>query len=80
MAEIIISNELRDKFRATAFEVELVDESGEKIGRLIRYTKVGDYYCEGEWPPNEREGNQPGRMRPAAEVTVMLQKLTEAMA
>ena len=81
MPRVTISDELRDVLRAAAGgRIELADSSGELVGRLVRYTRLGDDYVEGDWPPAGSDpAADPGRWRTSDEVMTVLRKITEAM-
>lgn len=79
MSKVTISDELCARLRSAAGPVELVDAAGEPVGRLVRYTKVGGYWVEGEWPTEEPTGEAGGRTHTTDEVLAHLHKITEAL-
>ena len=80
MPSVTISDEQRGQILSAGGPVELVDPAGEPVGRLTRYTKVGDHDFEGEWPPAPFRGDQSERTHTTAEVMAMLRKISEATA
>lgn len=81
MSAVTIDAQTREKLLAAGGNVELRDDSGELIGRFVKYTRVGKYIIEGEMPSDEeldRRSNE-GRTFTAAEVEERLRKLREAL-
>ncbi|MBY0513721.1 MAG: hypothetical protein K2P78_07390 [Gemmataceae bacterium] len=81
MNTVVIDGPTRDKLLAAGGKVELRDEAGEVIGRFVKYTRIGKYVVEGDWPSDEEIDRRlrEGRTFTAAEVEDRLRKLKEAL-
>ncbi len=81
MSTVVIDAATREKLLAAHGTVEVHDEAGNPIGRFVKYTRIGSYVVEGEWPSNEEIERRlrEGRTVSAAEVEERLRKLKEAL-
>jgi hypothetical protein len=82
MSKVTIDGATLEKLRAAAGEtVEMVDEAGNPVGRFVKYTRIGKYVVEGEWPSDEELDRRlrEGKRIPAAEVEERLRKLKEIL-
>ncbi|HVK18375.1 MAG TPA: hypothetical protein VM533_15675 [Fimbriiglobus sp.] len=81
MSTVIIDGPTRDKLLAAGGTAELQDEAGNPIGKFVKYTQVGPYLVEGEWPSDEELDRRlrEGKRIPAAEVEARLRKLRDAL-
>jgi hypothetical protein len=81
MSTVVIDAVTRDKLLAAGGEVEVRDESGAVIGKFVKYTRIGPYFVEGEWPSDEEldRRTRESKRYSAAEVEERLRKLKEAL-
>lgn len=81
MSAVTIDAQMREKLLAAGGNVELRDDTGELIGRFVKYTRIGKYVIEGELPSDEeldRLANEGGSVT-AAQVEERLRRLKEAL-
>ncbi|OWK38159.1 hypothetical protein [Fimbriiglobus ruber] len=81
MSTVIIDGATRDKLLAASGEIELRDETGTPIGKFVKYTKIGKYIVEGEWPSDEEldRRTREGKRYSADQVEERLRKLKETL-
>jgi hypothetical protein len=81
MSTVTIDAATREKLLAARGSVELQDDSGEPIGRFVKYTRVGKYIIEGEMPTDEELDRvlKDEKFVTAAAVEERLQRLKEAL-
>lgn len=81
MSTVIIDGATRDKLLAASGVIEVCDEAGKLIGRFTKYTHMGPYIIEGEWPSEEEIERRlrEGKRYTAAEIEARLRKLKEAL-
>lgn len=81
MNTVVVDTPTRDRLLGAGGQVEIRDESGELIGKFVRFTRMGKYLVEGEWPSDEeidRRLRESKRVT-AAQVEERLRKLKEAL-
>jgi hypothetical protein len=81
MSTVIIDGATRDKLLAASGVVEVRDEAGNLIGQFTKFTQMGPYVIEGEWPSEEEIERRlrEDRRYTAAQVEERLRKLKEAL-
>ena len=81
MNAVVVDGATRERLLSGGEQVEVRDESGEVIGKFVRFTRMGQYLVEGEWPSDEELDRrmQEGKWYSAAEVEERLRKLKEAL-
>jgi hypothetical protein len=81
MSTVVIDGPTRDRLLSAGGVVEVRDEAGNPIGKFVKYTQVGPYLVEGEWPSDEEldRRTREGRRFTAAQVEERLRKLKEAL-
>lgn len=81
MNAVVVDAPTRDRLLGAGGEVEVRDESGAVIGKFVRFTRMGQYLIEGEWPSDEEIDRRlrEGTFFTAAEVEERLRKLKEAL-
>jgi hypothetical protein len=81
MSTVVIDGPTRDKLLAAGGVVEVRDEAGNPIGKFVKYTRVGPYLVEGDWPSDEEIERRlrESKRYTAAEVEERLRKLKEVL-
>ena len=77
----VVDAPTRDRLLGAGSQVEIRDESGAVIGKFVRFTRMGKYLVEGEWPSDEELDRRlrEGKRFTAAQVEERLRKLKEAL-
>ena len=81
MNAVVVDTPTRDRLLGAGSQVEIRDESGAVIGKFVRFTRMGKYLVEGEWPSDEEldRRTREGKRVTAAQVEERLRKLKEAL-
>lgn len=81
MNSVVVDAALREKLLSNGGQVEIQDEAGEPIGKFVKYTRIGNYVIEGEWPSDEEIDRRirEGKRFSVAQVEEKLRKLKEAL-
>ena len=53
MKNVVVDAVLKEKLLSNGGQVEIRDESGAVIGKFVKFTRIGNYVIEGEWPSDE---------------------------
>ena len=81
MNAVVVDAPTRVRLLSGGGQVEVRDESGEVIGKFVRFTRMGKYLVEGEWPSDEEldRRTREGKRVTAAQVEERLRKLNETL-